>query len=473
MTISKLSASRFTIIAIVVITIFQVSVIKNQDRLSPKPRWETQNVINWDVREYYLYLPATFIYHDPYFNFLDTLKDGPLRAHFWMGKSPYGRYLERFSMGMAVAYSPFFFLSDLYATMTGAVRDGFSAPYQFGVFISGLFYGFFGLVFLGLVLRRFFSDGVTAITLACIGLGTNFFYYTTTEGAMSHAALFFLCAVFLYYTIRWHQDTRLVHLLVLTFAFGLAVWIRPTTILIGIIFLFYGITNKESFRQKSGIVAAHPWQIPAAILLLFLIALPQMLYWKHQAGSYIFYSYPREHFFFNHPQILKGLFSYRKGWLVYTPIMILALAGILLLKKYAGNFLIAIPLFLVFNIYVVFSWWCWWYGGSFGLRAFIESYVFLAIPMACLWTWVFKKGWPVAIPLFLIAGFFTYLNLYQSRQYREGMLHYDSMDKKMYWATFMKYKYVKDADKIIDPPNYDAAMLGLPEDTPKKASQSQ
>jgi hypothetical protein len=28
------------------------------------------------------------------------------------------------------------------------------------------------------------------------------------------------------------------------------------------------------------------------------------------------------------------------------------------------------------------SWWCWWLGGSFGFRGFIEYYALLALPLA-------------------------------------------------------------------------------------------
>ena len=79
---------------------------------------------------------------------------------------------------------------------------------------------------------------------------------------------------------------------------------------------------------------------------------------------------------------------------------------------------------------------------------------------------MFKEGWIARMSLLLIAGFFSYLNLFQSQQYREGMLHWDSMGKRLYWATFLKYGYVKDKDALNDVPNYKAAMKGLPETTP-------
>jgi len=456
---------RFSIFAILIVMGFQIDALKNQDKNYGKSRWETHGVITWDVREYYVYLPAVLHYHNPAFTFLDSLK-GYERANMDLGKSSVGKYVGRFSIGMAVAYAPFYILADIIADIKGISRDGFSWPYQLGLYISGFVYSIIGFIFLVMVLRRFFTDGITAITLLCIGLGTNLFYYTTSEGAMTHATLFCFCAIMLYFDILWHDNPKLKYLIGLALFFGLAVLIRPTEILAGLIFILYGVSGGKALMQKINLMHRHWKQLLAALCILFLIALPQLLYWKQQTGSYIYYSYHGENFFFQHPHIFKGLFSYRKGWFVYTPVMLMGMAGFIFIKKYASDLFVPVLVFLILNIYVVLSWWCWWYGGSFGLRAFIDSYAFLSVPMAAFWAAVFKEGWVARISALLIAAFLCFLNLFQSRQYREGMLHYDSMSKQLYWATFLKYGYVKDKDNFNDVPNYKAAMKGLSETTP-------
>jgi len=462
----KLSASRFTAIAILVIAVFQLNTLRTQDDFIGQKRWKQQGVIKWDVQEYYMYLPATFIYHDISMSYLDTLK-GPLRDHYWAAKSEKGRWTGRFSIGMAVAYAPFFLLSDRIANIAGAPRDGFSQPYQFGIYVSGFFYSLIGFLCLGLSLRRFFGDLVSALTVLCVGLGTNLYYYSTTEGAMTHAVLFCLFSIFMYCTIRWHGSPKLKFLVPLALVFGLAVLIRPTTILVVLVFFLYGVGGSQSLRQKIKFLRNQGWQFFIILALLAIMALPQMFYWQYQTGKLVYYSYTGENFFFTHPRIWKGLFSYRKGWLLYTPMMALAFIGFIFLRKYAKELFLPILIFALVNIYVVLSWWCWWYGGGFGLRAFIESYAFLAFPLAALWKWALQKGWITGTILGVLAIFFIRLNLFQSAQYREGMLHWDSMSKKMYWQTFLNRGYVKDADKILDPPDYDAAKKGFSEEKRK------
>ena len=87
------------------------------------------------------------------------------------------------------------------------------------------------------------------------------------------------------------------------------------------------------------------FQLFIIIFFAFLVWIPQLLYWKTVTGNYLFYSYADEGFFFLNPQILKGLFSYRNGWLIYSPVMFFALLGIPFLYRYAKDFFLPVMLF--------------------------------------------------------------------------------------------------------------------------------
>jgi ABC-type multidrug transport system fused ATPase/permease subunit len=201
--------------------------------------------------------------------------------------------------------------------------------------------------------------------------------------------------------------------------------------------------------------------VTGAIAILILMALPQLIYWKIQTGSYVYYSYGKQRFFFNHPHIWKGLFSYRKGWLLYSPVMILSVFGFIWLKRYNKQLLVPVLAFCLINIYIVFSWWCWWYGGSFGQRALIESYAFLSLPMAACITQLGKNRLILSAILLFALGT-VYLNIRQTKQYAEGILHWDSMSKELYWATFNKMQHLPEdqKNKLLAPPDYEKAMEG-------------
>ncbi len=137
---------------------------------------------------------------------------------------------------------------------------------------------------------------------------------------------------------------------------GLLSLIRPSNIIVILFFFLYGVTDIRSL--KACIKKISFKHILIVSLCIFSIWLPQYLYWKHTTGHYIFYSYTDERFFFNKPKIIDGLFSFRKGWLTYTPVMFFALTGIALLKNNLKQLQLATIIFISINVYIIFSWWC-------------------------------------------------------------------------------------------------------------------
>jgi hypothetical protein len=184
----------------------------------------------------------------------------------------------------------------------------------------------------------------------------------------------------------------------------------------------------------------------------FLMWVPQLLYWKYTTGAWLFYSYGDERFFFLRPAIADGLFSYRKGWLLYTPIMVLALAGIPPLRKRLPAAFWPVLLFTVLNIYIVLSWWSWWYGGSFGLRAFIDSYAFLALPLASFLSWVFSQRVWFRVATTIVVLVLVWHSIFQTMQYYYGAIHWDGMNRAAYWNSFLRLRPSGEFYGLITPP---------------------
>ena len=99
-------------------------------------------IINWDVTSYYSYLPATFIYGDLTLEFLKKYPEKKFEEHhqFFYQIAPNGNRVCKFTMGMAILYSPFFFLAHGCAHLFNYIADGFSLPYEFFLNLSCLFY---------------------------------------------------------------------------------------------------------------------------------------------------------------------------------------------------------------------------------------------------------------------------------------------------------------------------------------------
>jgi len=427
-------------------------------------RWQKKDVIDHDVAFYYSYLPSVFYHHDISQQFLNQPENNHLIALFeYPPKAPNGNYVFKSTMGMSITYLPFFIAAHYYAKIIGEPLDGYSEPYQFAIQFSSLVYFVLGLFFLIRVLRSYFPDSIVSLSLLILVFGTNALYYLIFGAGMSHAVDFFLVSIFLYYSIQWHKQGTLKNSLSIGIIGGLLTLIRPINILIFLLFLLYDIKNISDFKSKIKLFLNSKFSITLILLSAFLIVLPQLLYWKYQTGSYFFNSYVGEHFFFNRPQIINGLFSFRKGWLIYTPIMIFALIGFYHLRKLHREFFSSsIFLFLIY-IYVAFSWWCWWYGGSYGQRSLIDIYPVLALPLASFLLTIQQCGAIKKKIIYSIISLLIILNIHQTFQAHWNNIHYDSMTKAAYFDTFFRFSKNPEAEKYLKHPDIDKAKAGLDE----------
>ncbi len=426
--------------------------------------WKPTSIISSDTRCYYGYIPATLIYHDPSLKFIDIKPDAYWDKFFYQ-TTPNGGKIMKMTMGLSFLYVPFYYLGHIYTLIFGSLgnfkADGFSLPYQVALCFGSIFYLFIGLLYLRKVLLNYFTEVVTSLTLILIVLATNLWNYTTNEPTMSHSYNFALFSVFLYLTIKFFKKPDLKTSITYGLVTGLISLIRPSNSIIILIPLMYNVYNIETLKAKFLFIKENIKYLLIIIICILLIWTPQIVYWKMITGQYFYYSYNNEGFFFKHPHIIKGLFSYRKGWFVYTPLALFFVWGMFYAKKYIKDFYIAILVFMPVNIYIIFSWWCWWYGGSFGMRTLVESYAILSLPLAAFITVIIKsKYWIVKISITIVFIFITYLNQFQSLQYRKAMMHWDSMSKAQYWEIFLHYRYARELDKLLEVPDVEGAMKG-------------
>ena len=234
------------------------------------------------------------------------------------------------------------------------------------------------------------------------------------------------------------------------------VLIMMACLFVGLFFLFYGIRNPNNASQKSFKL----YNLLLFSFILFAIWLPQFSYWKETTGSMLGWTDNQENFFFSQPVLWKGLFSFKKGWFIYTPIMIFAVLGIPLLRKHSQGLLLPVIAFVIINWMIMFSWWCWWYGSSFGQRAMIDSYALMSLPLAASVRYFCNKGKAMQLIGLALSLFFIWLNIFQTFQFENQSLSGTGMTEKIYINQFGKQKKVDDFDKLVQYPDVDAAKNG-------------
>ena len=404
----------------------------------------TNATLAWDVSGYYLYLPAKFIYDDLYeLKFLPGIieKYTPSPSADQAYRIENGNMVMKYSAGMAVQYAPAFFVSHAIAKLNNYPTDGFSFPYQAGIHWASVLYAILGLFILKKILLRYFDNKTTGWVLICIVFGTNFLNYATFDAANTHAYLFTLTAILLWSTIRFYETFFWKYALLIGGALGLMALTRPTEIIYAVIPVFWGISNINSIKERTDVLIKNLPRTAIAVLVTGAIGFIQLIYWKCVSGHWLQYSYQDQGFSFLHPHFTDVFFSYRKGWLVYTPLMALALIGFyFLFKNYKKIFSTIFIIFLI-NTWIICAWDIWWYGGAFGQRAFIQSYVFLAFPLAAFLYWSKNTDFKLVryfTTLFIVAC--SAFNIFQTYQAHWGPFETDAMTKAYYWRIFGKTK---------------------------------
>ncbi len=484
-----------------VLTIALIIIFMTVNMLNVKHWRDERRVIEWDAISYYAYLPATFIYHDLSLSFADGY-EGPHKLIVWPEKGPGDRYVIKTTMGLSILWLPFFLAGHAAALISGADAGGYSEPYKFFLLVSALLFLLAGLMFLRKILLAHATDKITALVLAAFAFGTNLYWYTLFQGTMAHVYNFALVSAFIWYSMKWHgvqtggsstactrsgqgdifrrHESRrgwneehipgknkktkkgLWPAVRLGLLLGLISLIRPTNIIILLFFLLYGAASwKELAARTSGLLKDYRLLLIIAGTAV-IIWLPQMIYWREMTGHWLWFSYGNdERFFFTDPAIVKGLFSWRKGLFIYTPLMIVSCAGIIALWIRRSPHAPAVTLFVPLNIYIIFSWWCWWYGGGFGQRAFIDSYALMAVSAAALLSMAMTAGRNifrvVVMTAFLL---FATLGIFNNIQYYHGAIHWDSMTREAWFDSFGRIRPSARFNDLLEAPDYEMAKKG-------------
>lgn len=400
-----------------------------------------------DPAGYYLWLPSTLLYNDVA-NPVKTLEvrrkvfNHPQKDMAALGLNrPEGVteavYMNKYTMGMAFMYAPFFATAHVLAPLLGFEQDGFSPIYRYLIFINAVIFAFLGLLVLRKVLLLYFSDRIAAWTLAIVGLGTNLFFFAAWNTGMSHAASFMLFALLMFFSEKWYAQQQWKHAAATGLVYGMITLIRPSDAISIFIPLFWGVVSFGTLLDRFRLLARKWSHVLTLVFCAFLVGFPQLLYWKIHTGKFLYYSYGNEGFDFSKPHLIEGIFGYENGWLTYTPVMYLALAGIAWLFKKRNNYLLPVLLALPVQLYVIYSYWCWQWTNGFGARPMIQFYALLSIPMAGALTYAFARKW-LRWPVGAFAVFCIALNIFQAWQFNEGLLWSEMGNRRFFFETLGK-----------------------------------
>jgi hypothetical protein len=376
-----------------------------------------RGVYNWqsqiwsDKAGYYMYLPATFLYHFETSKCPEGIDE----------KTGYGFTVDRknntistqYFYGVSLLVSPFFLSAHVISKISGQDElGGFSEIFQRFTEISGVFYLILGLFFLKKFIRNYFRESLQYFIILVTFLGTNLFYYAIKDNLMSHVYSFFAISLFLFAMKEFLADqTRYRYFLLMSVAFGLMFVIRPTNCLVGIAFLFWDSTNKKEIMTRLRLIFLPKYLFPL-LGIMFLFMLPQMMYWKMVHGTFIYLKYGEKFVNWNNPKLLEVWFSTLNGLIPWSPVVLLFFISMLfMIMKKINNGILILVFFLLIS-YMAASYRYWYFGCGYGHRAFVEFYPLFCIPFGFLTEKLFaRQGRIIKVIFSLLVLFVIYMNV--------------------------------------------------------------
>ena len=394
--------------------------------------------IRSDGFSYYVYLPSWFIFHDS--TLAATARDccGGDFPEFtaiirWPGTR---RWVNAHPIGVAVMQAPFFLVADALTRWSNLSRDGFTLYYQHAAGLSGLFWALAGLWFLRRLLRRHYTDGVTAATLAALLLGTNLYHYATYDSSYSHVYSFCLVAAFIDLVDRSYDDPRRGDAVRIGLVAGMIVLVRHTNALVLIAAPLY-LAGRSGLAGALTLAAERRRDLVLAAIVSAVVVAPQLAIYFQATGRLLVSSYGEFGFDFTSPHVYGVLFSVTKGLFFWSPILLLAFVGFPLTRGPARAFVLpAIAIFAV-DTYLIASWWDWQFGASYGHRGFIDIFPLLAVGLASFFAWSAARPAARAAMTGLAACAIA-LSVVQMLQYWNGVRPMSDTTWDRYRAVFLR-----------------------------------
>lgn len=400
---------------------------------------EEKRIIKSDGRGYYDYLPGIFIYEDINFAYYDTLniENCDKGESFGLMKDFKGKKVSKYPIGSALLWTPFFLYSHTSATLSNEFSaDGYSFPYQKGIYFASLFYLFLGLVFLRKLLL-FYDLSRIRIFLAQVFIvfGSPLIHYVYYDASFSHINSFFAITLFLYLIKNYLVYNNLKTLFFAGLVLGLIVLIRQVNLLVifAVPFLIGDLSKIKVFLEEH--LYRKVYKTLLFVLGIVIVVFIQLLFNKLQSGYFIVYSYGEEGFNFLEPKFFESWFGFGKGFFIYTPVAFVGVIGVVLysVKNRMWMLLISYILFLALVNYIFSSWWCWYYGGSYSLRPWTDFLSFFALGILFILNIKYLKF--LILPVLIVL---SYINIIQVYQYKNYILPWGEIGYENYKKVFLQ-----------------------------------
>jgi hypothetical protein len=325
---------------------------------------------------------------------------------------------NHFTVGPAILWAPFLILIHLLILLLNSFgadisTDGFGRPYLLTMAFATAGYGFCGLLICFRLAREFVAERWAFLAVAGYWFASSLPVYMYLNPSWSHAHTLFSVSLFLWYWYRTRKMRTVRQWILLSLLAALMVNVYYLNAVWLLIPAFEAIANyfqmssgsQELRGGRPGESFAHLFASHITFVAVFLLGmLPTLITRKIIYGGYLETGYPgAREWTWTHPVPGSVWFSSDHGLFSWTPILALAVVGLILFLRYDRTIA-----FYFLSIFAVFSYVlaCYvnWDGiSSFGNRFFISLGPVFIIGLAVLLDRT-ARGWSNQKSVFITAA---------------------------------------------------------------------
>ena len=296
--------------------------------------------------------------------------------------TPTGKVENQWSIGPALLWLPAFGAAHAAALMGAGEPDGYAPVYLWLTAIATALYGLAAVVIGASLARHLGQERWARPAAAAILLASSLPVYMYVLPFHVHALGAFAAALFFWWGIvraeGWRPGTWAV--------WGVTAGLMVAVYFVHAVFLVvvaWRLAGAGTWRARGLAVAAFAaGAAPFAALHL----------WSRQAlyGSMVTTGY-RDEFFWSAPRLLATAFSTEHGLFLWTPVLVLALAGLVMLARRDPRARVMLAAWVVL-FYVIASYQNWHGQSSFGNRFFVSLTAVFVPGVAAALAWLHARA---------------------------------------------------------------------------------
>ena len=276
-------------------------------------------------------------------------------------------------VGPAILWSPLFLLVTAGVWIAGVFGaayplDGYGRLFQASAGFSGVLAAGLGAWFAYLAATALVGRRAAIWATLAVWLASSAVYYSVISPTYSHAASMLVVSGFWLAFVRTRDRGDLARYALLGALAGAAALMRwQDAILIG-------VPVWDALGSRAGGVAGAVRRVAASVAAAAIAFAPQSIVWQRLYGHALTIPQGSSFMKWGSPALWQVLVSDNHGLFSWTPILLLAVVGVMLLVRADRQVGIPAAAFLIASWYVNASVADWWGGEAFGGRRFVACF---------------------------------------------------------------------------------------------------